>query len=101
MILFIGPTILFSLTFTLIYNIFSKKNFNFSKIANLKQTLNRFVDKREKIHTPSLREKERTHSTFVQERINMMKERATRRQKGEKREKEKQVVTLERESFNL
>ena len=56
------------------------------------------MNKREKIHTP-LREKERIHSTFVQERTNMMKVRATRRQKVKKREKEKQIVMLERESF--
>ena len=56
------------------------------------------MNKREKIHTP-LREKERIHSTFVQERTNMMKVRATRRQKVKKREKEKQIVMLGRESF--
>ena len=56
------------------------------------------MNKREKIHTP-LREKERIHSTFVQERTNMMKVRAMRRQKVKKREKEKQIVMLGRESF--
>ena len=45
---------------------------------------------REKTH-PHLCHRERTHSTFVQDRTSMMKERTTRRQKTrEERERERE-----------
>jgi len=43
LILFMDPTILFQVTFTFIYSIFSKKNFNFSKINGSKQTLTMLI----------------------------------------------------------